>query len=105
MPRRVDEIEHIVLPVVGAVVEPDGARLNGDAALPLQLHIIQNLRLHLPFVHGAGLLQQPVGQRGFAVVDVGNNGKISNFGKIRQGFHLIAGKIAHFHFCVLIIPK
>ena len=75
--RGVDEVEHIVLPVVGPVVELDGAGLDGDAPLPLKLHIIQNLLLHLALVHGVGLFQQAVCQGGLAVVDVGHDGEVS----------------------------
>jgi hypothetical protein len=52
--------------------------LDGDASLTLQIHVVQQLRFHITVRDGAGQLQNAVGQRRFAVVDVGDDGKISN---------------------------
>ncbi len=52
-------------------------RLDGDAAFPLQVHGIQHLGLHLARSQGSGQLQQAVGQRGFAVINMGNDRKIA----------------------------
>ena len=79
MARGVDEIEAVGLPVLGGVVHADGPGLDGDAPLPFQLHIIQQLGLHLPLLHRPAQLDHAVGQCGFPVVDMGDNGKIANF--------------------------
>ena len=51
---------------------------NGDAALALQIvGIHRALDLALVVAVGAGLLQQPVDQRGLAVVDVGDDGDVA----------------------------
>ena len=60
--RGVDEVEDIVLTVVGVILHSDGSRLYGDAPLPLDIHIVQQLVLHIPQRHGIGKLQYPVGQ-------------------------------------------
>ena len=78
MARRVDEVEDVAFAVVGGVIQLDGAGLDGDAALPLQLHGVENLVGHLPLVDGVAFLQQAVCQGGFAVVNVGDDGKISD---------------------------
>ena len=52
--------------------------LDGDPPLPLQFHRIQHLRLHLALGKGSGQLQQPVGERGFAMIDVGDDGKVAD---------------------------
>ncbi len=78
--RGVDQVQNVVLPVVGAVVEPDGAGLDRDAALAFEVHIVKDLLLHVALFDGVGLLQQAVGQRGLAVVDMGNDGKIPKLG-------------------------
>ena len=78
MARGVDQIEVVGLSVLGLVVQPDSPGLDGDAPFPLQLHIVQQLGLHLPLGHGVALFNQPVGQGGLAVVNVGNDGKIAN---------------------------
>ncbi len=41
MPRRVHQVEHIGLAVLGRVVQADGLRLDGDAALALDVHRIR----------------------------------------------------------------
>jgi hypothetical protein len=80
--RRVDEIQDVVLPVVGPVLQAHGAGLDGDAALALEIHLVEDLRLHLALVDGVALLEQPVGERGLAVVDVGHDAEITQFGQV-----------------------
>jgi hypothetical protein len=46
--------------------------------LPLQLHVVEELRLGLAGGDGAGELQQAVGQRRLAVVDVGDDREIAD---------------------------
>ncbi|OPZ73152.1 MAG: hypothetical protein BWY83_00249 [bacterium ADurb.Bin478] len=75
--RRVDEVEQIGHAVTGFIFHGDGVHLDGDAPLTLQIHAVQHLVFHLIARHRAGGLQQPVGQRGFAVIDVGDDAKIS----------------------------
>ena len=82
MTRRVDEVQDIFLAVVGAVVQTHGAGLDGDAALALKLHGVEDLILHLALFNGVTLLQQAVGQRGFAVVNVGDDRKIADMRKV-----------------------
>ena len=81
MARGVDQVQGIGFAVVGGVVERSGGGLDGDAPLALQLHGVQQLLGPLALVDGVALLQQPVGQRGLAVVDVGDDGKIADMGK------------------------
>jgi hypothetical protein len=54
--------------------------LDGDAALALKVHGIEELRLHLPFGHGEGGFEQTIGKRGFPVVDVGDDREIAGVG-------------------------
>ena len=74
----VDQVKLVVLAVFGVIAQRHCMRLNGNASLPLQVHIIENLLLHIPLLHRAGQLQQSVRQSGLAVVNVGNDGKIAN---------------------------
>ena len=82
MARGVDEVQVVGLPVVGGIGQLHRPGLDGDAPLPLQVHGVEDLVLHLPAVNGVAFLQQPVGQGGFAMVNVGDNGKIADFGKV-----------------------
>ena len=70
MPGCVDQIHYIGLPVVGLVEKTHRASLDRDAALTLQIHIVQKLFGHLAGRNRFGQLEQPVGQRGFAMVDM-----------------------------------
>ena len=78
VPRRVDQVEDVGLPVLGRVVQPDGMRLDGDAALALEIHRVEHLRLHLAGLQRAGRLEKAVGQRRLAVIDMGDDGEIAD---------------------------
>ena len=77
MPRCVDQIENIILPVLGMIGQGNGIAFDGDAALPLDVHIIQHLVLKISFIADAGKLDQTVGQRGLAVIDMRDNAEVS----------------------------
>jgi hypothetical protein len=40
------------------------------------------LLLHVALGHGAGQLDQPVGERGFPVVDMGDDGEVADAGGV-----------------------
>ena len=84
--RRVDQVELVGVAVLGLVHHAHGVRLDGDAALPLQVHIVQDLGLHLAPGHRAGQLQQPVAQRRLSVVDVGDNREVAKKACVHGGF-------------------
>jgi len=79
MARGVDKIEHIVFTILGGVIDPHRVGFNSDTALSLDVHRIQQLLFHIPVFYGAGGLDQPVGQGGFSVVDMGDDREISDF--------------------------
>jgi hypothetical protein len=68
--------------VLGLVLEPHGLGFDGDAALALDVHLVEELRARLAFGEGAGALEDAVGQRGFSVVDVGDDGKIPDLARM-----------------------
>ena len=78
MAGRVHEVEDIKLAIVGPVFEPDRLRLDGDAALALDVHGIEHLLDHLPLGDRPRLLDEPVGERRFAVVDVSDDREVSD---------------------------
>src|SRR6185503_12820145 len=55
----------------------DRVRLDRDATLLLQIHRVEKLGRHVAGGDGAGPMQQPVGERGFPVVNVGDDAEIS----------------------------
>ena len=80
MSGGVDEVELVVDPVVPAVVHPHGIQLDRNPTLALEVHRVEQLRLHVALRHRPGDLDQPVGQGRFAVIDVGYNAEISDTG-------------------------
>src|SRR5262245_55115751 len=60
-------------------------RLDGDAALALEIHRVEHLRFHLAGLKRAGDLEKPVGERRFAVIDVRDDGEIPDVGLIHRG--------------------
>ena len=75
---RIDQVELIFLTVLGHVLHPHRVGLDGDSALTLQVHRVQHLFLHLAQGERSRQLQEPVRKRGFAMIDVGDDGKISD---------------------------
>ena len=78
MARRVDEVELIGLPIVCRVHNADGIRLDGDAALALDVHGVEQLSLHIAFLDGVRELEDAVRYGGLAVVDVRNDGEVAD---------------------------
>ena len=78
MARRVDHVQAINVSIARFIIERDALRLDGNAAFAFEVHRIQHLRLHLTCFQSATMLDETIGQRGFAVIDVGDDGKISN---------------------------
>ena len=81
----VDEVEDVGLAVLGGVVDADGVGLDGDAALALDVHRVEELLLHVAVGDGPGRLDQPVGEGGLAVVDVGDDGEIADVREVGHG--------------------
>ena len=82
---RVDEVELALAPGAGRVAQGDALRLDGDAALPLELHGVEHLRLHLPLRQAPAAFDQPIGEGRLAVVDVGDDGEVADVVDDRQG--------------------
>ena len=78
MAGGINQVEDVALTIGRGVFHAGGLELDGDAAFALQLHVVEKLRLHVASRNGAGVLQQPVGQGGFPVVDVGDDAEITD---------------------------
>ena len=100
MPRSVDEVEGVVLPVGGLVVEADGARLDGYAALALKIHVVKDLILHYALLDSAAYFYQPVGKCALAVVNVSDYRKVSY---VILRYHVSSSKAASVLFARLRI--
>ena len=71
-------LEFVRLTVLGLVLERRGLRLDRDAAFALEVHAVEDLGAHFTVGEPAAALNQAVGERRFAVVDVGDDGKIAD---------------------------
>ena len=91
MPGGVDQIQHESFPIPRHIIESHGLRLDGDAAFAFQIHLIQQLVLHLAGGHRAGNLDQTVGERRFAMIDMGNDRKIANVGSLQVSAPFLVG--------------
>ena len=80
--RRIDQVELIRLAVVGVIGHADGIGLNRNAALALDIHGVEQLRLHVALVDGMGKLEDAVTDRGLAMVDVRNNREVTDVGNV-----------------------
>jgi hypothetical protein len=75
---RVDEVQVVLAPVARLVAQRRGLGLDGDAALALEIHRVEDLAFHLARRQASGALDDAVGERGFAVVDVGDDGEVAD---------------------------
>ena len=80
--RRIDQIELIRLAIVGVIRHANGIGLDRDAALALDIHGVEQLRLHVALVDGMGELENAVTDRGLAMVDVRNNREVADVGNV-----------------------
>ena len=87
--RRVDDVD------LGVVVaNRDVLREDGDSALPLLVVGVENtLRDLLVLSEYVGGLQEPVDQRGLAVVDVGDDGDVTNVVLPHDAPMLLSGRV------------
>ena len=82
---RVDQIEDVLLSAVGGVVQSNRVRLDRDAALTLEVHGVEDLRLHLARLKRAREFEEAICQRRLAMVDVRDDRKISDVALIHRG--------------------
>ena len=77
MARGINEVELEVLAIT-LVVDRDGRGLDGDATFTLQVHRIEQLITGLAFRDGVRDLEQAISQRALPMVDVGNDGEVTD---------------------------
>jgi hypothetical protein len=77
-------------------MQANAFRFDGDAALALEVHGVEELFVHFALGERAGHFEEAVGERGFAVVDVRDDAEISNELRVhfsRLPVFSIAGRI------------
>jgi hypothetical protein len=59
-------------------------RLDGDAALALDIHVVKHLVAEVPVVNGLRELEETIGKRGLSMVNMCNDAKIPNVTRINH---------------------
>ena len=62
-------------------MQPHRVRLDGDAALALQVHRVEHLFHHFALRQRAGVFEQTVGERRLAVVDMRDDREVADEGR------------------------
>jgi hypothetical protein len=75
---RVDQVEHVLLTVDGRVAHARRLGLDRDPALALEIHLVEELRALLALVERTGRVQQPVGERALAVIDMRDDAEVAD---------------------------
>ena len=83
VPRSVDHVQDVFL-LIPFINHAYGVGLDGNAALPFQVHVVQQLVRHFVLGNGLGQFDKAVGQGGFSVVDMGDNAEISDVVVLRH---------------------
>src|SRR6202040_2338150 len=84
MPRGVDEIELVQLTGDRFEAQRHTLGFDGNAALALQIHAVENLGLHLARIESTAFLDEAISQCRFAVVNMSNDGKIADILHLRR---------------------
>ena len=92
VPWRIDEIEFVGLAVPSVVLHGHRMCFDRDAAFALQVHVVQHLVAPIPQGHRFRQLQQPVGERCLAVVNVGNDAEIADVRQLLRGASSLGGR-------------
>ena len=93
MPWRVHKVQDIFLTILRCVIEANGLRLDGDTALALNIHGVEHLLFHLTICEAAGFLDQAVCERRLAMVNMGDDGKISD--KALNAFYFLVNSFTY----------
>ena len=75
--RSVDQVKFIGNSVTGIILHTNRVGFDGNSPFPFQIHSVEELFLQIALGDGTGNFQHPVGEGGFAVVDMGDDTKIS----------------------------
>ena len=94
MPRRVREIEAIFLPVLRGVAHRHRMRLDRDPAFAFQIHRIEQLILPFAVLDRARPLEQTIGERRLAVIDMRDDAEVARELDGHEGLHYAGAPLA-----------
>jgi len=77
MTWSIDQIEDVLVSIFCNVRKADGLAFDGDAALTLNIHIVEELIMELTISNLFTKLNHTISQGGFSVIDMSYDGKVS----------------------------
>jgi hypothetical protein len=78
MPWCIDYVKGVLLAITRGIGQGNALRFDGNATLALQIHGIEYLRFHFAFAQAPAKLNEAIGKRGFPVVNMSDNRKVSD---------------------------
>ena len=84
MARRVNKVQLILMTIIAVIVKRDALGLDGNTALTLNIHGVQHLGSHVTFFQTTADLNKPISQGRLAVINMGDDRKISNVLRLGQ---------------------
>ena len=85
MTGGIDKIQQVGLAILRMVIKCDALCLDGDTALALNIHRVENLRRHLTRSQASTVLDKTVRDGRFAMIDMGDDGEIADFAQLGHG--------------------
>ena len=80
MPGRIDQIQLVVRAIRRAILQRYALSLDRYTALALEIHRVEYLRAHFTSGQSTTKLDQTIGQRRLAVINVSDDREISDLG-------------------------
>ena len=82
MARRINEVQLVSMPIMGFIGGSHRMSFYGNPPLTFKIHIVQDLITSFSCRHRTSQLQETIGKGGFTVIDMGDDRKVANTGKI-----------------------
>jgi hypothetical protein len=92
--RGVDQVELVRAAVARVVVHSNGVELDRDAALALEVERVEHLVLHLALLEGSGGFDEPVRQRRFPMIDVGDDAEVADMVQLQSRLEIVKVVVA-----------
>ena len=84
MPRRINKVQLVLMTIIRVIVKRDALGFDGNTALTLNIHGVQHLGGHVTLFQTTADLNKSISQRRLAMINMGNDRKISNVLRLGQ---------------------
>ena len=85
MTWRIDNIELVSIAIIRQILQGYTLGLDGDSSFSLNIHRVKDLVCHFTIGQSTTHLDKPISQRRLTMINMGDNGKISNEFWLNQG--------------------